>query len=58
MNQTRPRTYWCTVGHPIPAGALAERTEVVFLDKGAKVRVCRDHHAPVASRDEALFPLS
>jgi hypothetical protein len=39
--------YACTTGHAIPAAALNELSEIVSLDAGAQVRVCREHGAPV-----------
>ena len=44
----RDITYRCVVGHAVPATALDERTEVVRLDDGAEVRICREHGAPIA----------
>lgn len=40
--------YRCVTGHEIPPEAVAECTEVVSLDEGAVVRLCREHGAPIA----------
>lgn len=39
--------YTCTTGHAIPAVDLEGLSEVVSLDAGAQVRICREHGAPV-----------
>jgi hypothetical protein len=41
-------TYACLVGHDIPVDELDQYTEVVILDGGARVRICREHGAPIA----------
>lgn len=44
----RAHTYQCATGHLIPAADLSAETEVVVLDRGADVRICRRHGVPVA----------
>jgi hypothetical protein len=44
--------YCCVVGHQIPADQLDEATEVRVLDRGAKVRLCIEHGAPIAMTRE------
>jgi hypothetical protein len=41
-------TYRCLAGHDIPVVQLDESTELVTLDGGAVVRICREHGAPVS----------
>jgi hypothetical protein len=52
MEGLREVSYWCTTGHPIPSEALGSDTEIVSLDRGAEVRICREHGAPIALREE------
>ena len=55
--EERHRLYTCTVGHAIDSARLNEDTEIVVLDAGARVRVCREHGAPVAETlDAATIP--
>lgn len=46
------KRYRCLTGHEIDAVALEEETEVVTLDDGAKLRLCREHGAPIAITSE------
>lgn len=41
-------TYRCVVGHEIPPADLDRLTDLVMLDAGARVRICREHGAPIA----------
>jgi hypothetical protein len=41
-------TYRCLAGHDIPVEQLDEATEFLTLDRGAVVRICRQHGAPVS----------
>ena len=51
MTQTEPIIrYTCVVGHVIPAELLETATEVQVLDRGAEVRLCREHGTPIAVR--------
>lgn len=43
-------SYRCVTGHEIPPETLLVSTEVVSLDKGAVVRLCREHGTPIAIR--------
>jgi len=46
----RPHLFICTAdGEKIAPDALDERTEIVSLDAGAVVRICREHGAPIAA---------
>lgn len=38
-------TRWCVTGHPIDD--LDRQTEVVMMDSGANITVCRKHGAPI-----------
>jgi hypothetical protein len=40
--------YSCVTGHLIPDAELDRLTEVVSLDAGAQVRICREHGAPIS----------
>ncbi|GAC1473237.1 MAG: hypothetical protein PVSMB7_26950 [Chloroflexota bacterium] len=46
--KTGELSYTCATGHIIARDDLERRTEVQSLDRGALVRVCREHGAPVA----------
>lgn len=41
-------TYMCVTGHCIPPRELEVLTEEVELDNGARVRICKEHGAPIA----------
>lgn len=43
-------TYWCVVGHRVLPQELERVTEEVVLDGAARVRICREHGAPIALR--------
>ena len=47
MVDEKSRSYTCTTGHAIPAADLGRLTELQSLDKGAEVRVCSEHGAPI-----------
>ena len=47
--EDRPRQYWCVTGHELPAAELEHLTEEVSLDRGALVRICREHGAPIGT---------
>jgi hypothetical protein len=40
--------YRCLAGHDITANELDQSTELQILDAGARVRLCREHGAPIA----------
>jgi len=42
------RSYCCTVGHVVPAEDLEQQTELIRLDTGAEVLICREHGAPIS----------
>jgi len=49
MNEAGDQTaYRCISGHEISSSKLDEESEMVVLDAGAKVRICREHGCPVA----------
>ena len=48
MKEPRDITYHCVVGHRIEGERLEVETAIWTLDRGAEVRVCREHGAPVA----------
>ena len=46
----RPHIFLCTAdGEEIAPESLDEKTEIVSLDAGAIVRICREHGAPIAA---------
>ncbi len=47
-SESRATHFRCLTGHAIDAAELDRATEVVKLDQGAEVRICREHGAPVA----------
>lgn len=40
--------YACVAGHPISPDHLDLDTEIVLMDAGATVRICREHGCPIA----------
>ncbi len=56
--QQAPRAiaYWCVAGHDIVASELENETETVMMDRGARVRICREHGAPIAWKESPGKP--
>jgi hypothetical protein len=46
-------SYRCLAGHEIAAGELEGESEIVVMDAGAEVRICRSHGCPIAIRKPA-----
>jgi len=50
----RPFIFRCTaLGEEFSPEELDEKTEVVSMDAGAVVRICRLHGAPIVARERA-----
>jgi hypothetical protein len=55
MDDERSRLFYrCLAGHEIDADRLEEGSEIVEMDAGARVRICREHGCPVAISRPAL----
>lgn len=44
----RTPLFQCSVGHEIDPDRLEAETDVVRMDRGAQVRICKEHGAPIA----------
>lgn len=54
LAMNRPHIFLCTAdGKEFEPDALDEMTEIVSLDAGAVVRICREHGAPIAAIERA-----
>ncbi|HZS94256.1 MAG TPA: hypothetical protein VFA78_05625 [Chloroflexota bacterium] len=54
LAMNRPHIFLCTAdGEEFEPDALDAKTEIVSLDAGAVVRICREHGAPIAAVEQS-----